>query len=129
MKRLLTGLAQDVAITRMMYSEKEGVLLHGGSSAFDRARLCLSNKTARCATEREWRIFIEQKGRVEYDDSATVTKIFLGSGVSDQDEVRVRIAARALNIQVIKMDVATYSLDFKTLQPAVRRKPKTVPRQ
>jgi hypothetical protein len=63
-------------------------------------------------------------GRAEYEDRTMVTKIFLGARVSEQDEQHVCVAARALNIQVSKMDVDAYSLDFRTLQSAVRRKPK-----
>ncbi|MFP5328557.1 MAG: DUF2971 domain-containing protein [Alphaproteobacteria bacterium] len=124
LKRLITGLDSSVAITRMMYSEKEPVLLNDGSSALDRARLCLSSKTVRWASEREWRIFIEENGQARYQKLRTVTKIFLGSRVSEQDQARVCVAARRLNIPVSKMVVDAYSLNFKTLQAAVRRKPK-----
>lgn len=124
-KRLMTGLDPSVAIVRMMYSEKEPVLLNDASSAIDRARLCLSSKTVRWASEREWRILSEDKGEAKYPELNTVTKIFLGSRVSDEDQVRVCVVARQLNIQVSKMSVNAYSLSFETVQAAVRRNPKT----
>lgn len=124
MNRLLNGLDHKIAITRMMYSEKEPVLLNDRSSAADRARLCLSSKTVRWASEREWRIFIEEHGRAKYQELNTVTKIFLGSRVSEADEARVCLAARQLNIPVSKMNVDAYSLDFKTVQVSIRRSPK-----
>jgi hypothetical protein len=123
MGRLLTGLAASVAITRMMYSENEPVLLNDGSKASDRARLCLSNKTARWASEREWRIFIDENGPAKYQDLKTVTKVFLGSRVSAEVEARVCLAARQLNIPVSKMSIEAYSLTFKTLQTTVRPRP------
>jgi hypothetical protein len=82
LNRLVKGLHPDIAITRMMYSEKEPVLLYDASDAVDRARLCLSSKTVRWANEREWRIFKKEKGEAAYGDLNTVTKIFLGSRVS-----------------------------------------------
>jgi hypothetical protein len=124
MKRLLTGLGERVAITRMMYSEKEPVILNDGSSPLDRAWLSLSSKTVRWASEREWRIFTELSGPAPYTEPATVTKIYLGSRVSPEDEARVCVAARTLNVQVSKMDVNAYSLSFRTRQAAIRPKPK-----
>ena len=111
--RLLKGLANDVAITRMMYSEKEPVLLDEKATSVDRARLCLSSKTVRWANEREWRIFRLEKGAAEYSSLNTVTKVFLGSRVSQSDERRVRAAGEELGVPVFKMDIDAYSIGFK----------------
>lgn len=115
LSRLLKGLDEDTAITRMMYSEKEPVLLSDSSSAIERARLSLSCKTVRWASEREWRIFIENKGRSEYGDVATVRRIFLGSRVTPEDQDKVVQAARRLRIPVSKMTVEAYSMGFKLI--------------
>jgi hypothetical protein len=122
MNRLLRSLPADVAITRMMYSEKEPVLLNDASKAVDRARLCLSSKTVRWANEREWRIFKEEKGEARYEDLSAVTKIFLGSRVSAHDEALVLDAARRLNVPVAKMAIDAYSLEFKAVSRSARQK-------
>lgn len=121
LNRLLRGLGNDIAITRMMYSEKEPVLLNEASNAIDRARLALSSKTVRWSNEREWRIFRKEKGEARYGDLNALTKIFLGSRISHRDETEVRRAARTLNIPVAKMTVDAYSLQFKTIQPVIKR--------
>lgn len=115
LNRLLKGLDSDIAITRMMYSEIEPVLLDDRSNAVDRARLCLSSKTVRWASEREWRLFKVNQGEARYEDLKTVTKIFLGSRVSKANEQLVRDAADTLNVSVVKMQINSYSVTFKPL--------------
>jgi hypothetical protein len=115
LNRLLKGLSNGIAISRMMYSEKEPVLLMDGSSASDRARMCLSSKTVRWANEREWRIFIPEKGEAHYGDPNAVTRIYLGSRVSEEDEQRIVATASVLGVSVLKMSVDAYSLKFKTI--------------
>lgn len=123
LNRLLKGLDPSLAITRMMYSEKEPVLLDDKSNASDRARLCLSSKTVRWANEREWRIFRDHTGKAEYGDLNAVTRVYLGSRVTAADEAAVCDAARVARIAVSKMDVDAYSLNFKLLQSPIRKKP------
>lgn len=113
MSRLLKGLDSSVAITRMMYSEKEPVLLRDNSTSIDRARLCLSSKTVRWASEREWRIFLPEQGPASYGTEKAITKIFLGSRVSEDHERRVREVGRQLNIPVSKMTIDKYVISFK----------------
>jgi len=115
LNRLLKGLGSDIAISRMMYSEKEPVLLMDGSNESDRARMCLSSKTVRWANEREWRIFKSEKGEAHYGDPNAVTRIYLGSRVSAEDEHEVLAAAAVLGVSVLKMSVDAYSLKFKTV--------------
>lgn len=113
LNRLLKGLGADIAITRMMYSEREPVLLDDKSDSTDRARLCLSSKTVRWASEREWRVFRIEQGPAKYEDLNTVTKLFLGSRVSAPDEERVREAGETLGVPVVKMTIDAYSIRFK----------------
>ena len=115
LNRLIKGLGSEVAICRMMYSEREPVLLDDRSDAMDRARLSLSNKTVRWASEREWRLFKPTVGEARYDESRTVTKVFLGSRVSEEDEALVREVAAALRVPVAKMEIEAYSMAFKSL--------------
>lgn len=121
LNRLLKGLGPDIAITRMMYSESEPVLLDEKSTSIDRARLCLSSKTARWASEREWRVFKTEQGQATYEGLKAVTKIFLGSRVSEVDERMVRQAGKTLGVPVVKMIIDAYSITFKS-QPRLIRK-------
>lgn len=114
LNRLLKRLDSEIAITRMMYSEKEPVLLDDKSNSTDKARLCLSSKTVRWASEREWRIFKAVQGRAEYKNLKTVTRIYLGSRVAPSDEERARQAGRALGVPVLKMVIDAYSMMFST---------------
>lgn len=130
MSRLLKGLVgPDIAITRMMYSEREPVLLDQNSTPRDRARLCLSSKTIRWSSEREWRIFSDQKGPVSYDQEKTATKIFLGSRISNEDENLVRAAAANLKVPVFKMIIESYSIAFESKPMAKTPLPKPPRRQ
>lgn len=119
LNRLIKGLDGDIAITRMMYSENEPVLLDDRSEAIDRARLCLSSKTVRWASERECRIFKADQGEANYVDTRTVTKIFLGSRISPAHEKLVRDAGAKLGVPVVKMQIDAYSIVFKS-PPRVR---------
>ena len=112
LSKLLKGLDSDIAITRMMYSETEPVLFDNKSNAMDRARLCLSSKTVRWASEREWRLFKTNQGEARYSNLAAVTKIFLGSRVESVDEELVRNAADKLKVNVLKMKIDSYSVKF-----------------
>jgi hypothetical protein len=124
LKGLLLGLDRDITLTRMMYSEKEPVLLRDRSSAAERARLSLSCKTVRWANEREWRIFKTEIGRAEYEDVGVVKRIYLGSRIAADDEAFVVRAARRLRIPVSKMNVDAYAMSFKLIprpRPSRRR--------
>lgn len=121
MNKLLKGLGPGTAITRMMYSEQEPVLIDDSSNAVDRARKCLSSKTVRWANEREWRVFSERRGEAGYEDRSAVTRIFLGSRVSRENELAVVAAAKQLRVPVNKMNINTYALEFKLLWAPLRR--------
>src|SRR3954469_4342763 len=127
LNKLLKGLGPGTAITRMMYTEQEPVLVDDSSNAVERARKCLSSKTVRWASEREWRIFSECRGEASYGDRSPVTRIYLGSRVSDEDESVVVAAAKELRVPVNKMDINAYALEFKLLWAPVRFRPKPKP--
>jgi hypothetical protein len=120
LNRLIKGLDRNVAITRMMYSEREPVLLDDTSVAMDRARLSLSSKTVRWSSEREWRLFRPAVGAAHYDEPRAVTKIFLGSRISQVDEALMREVGAELRVPVARMEIDAYSMTFKPLTP-IRR--------
>jgi hypothetical protein len=115
MNALLKGLGDDVGITRMIYSEQEPILLADLRTTEDRARHCLSSKTARWASEREWRIFQPARGEASYGAEKPIRKIFLGSRVTEADQKRIVAVGRQLGAAVVKMKVKAYSIEFGTL--------------
>lgn len=114
LNRLLKGMSDDIKVCRMMYSEREPVLLDDKSDAMDRARLSLSSKTVRWAGEREWRVFKPTVGEAHHREPRTVTKIYLGSRVSPADEALVRQTGAELGVAVAKMEIDAYSIAFKS---------------
>lgn len=113
LSNLLKGMAKDISFTRMMYSEKEPVLLNTPSNSFNRARLCLSSKTVRWASEREWRIFRPEIGKATYGKEMPILRIYLGSRVSLEDQAKVLEVASKLNVPVEKMSINAYSIEFE----------------
>ncbi|HEV7434866.1 MAG TPA: DUF2971 domain-containing protein [Pseudorhizobium sp.] len=115
-RRLLKGLPEDIDIARMMYSEKEPTILKERQNANDRAKMTLSSKTARWASEREWRIFRPQVGRSVYSVPKTATKIYRGSRVSPDDEEQVRDLCKRHSITVAIMKIDAYAMQFSSLR-------------
>lgn len=111
-RKLLEKLPHDFDLVRMAYNEKPPILLQDRTSALDKAKLTLATKTIRWATEREWRLIIPESGRADYSDTACVSKIYLGSRVSDEAEKAVRSAAKRLRIPVAKMTIKKYQISF-----------------
>lgn len=123
MNALLKGLGDQVAITRMMYSELEPILLADRSTAAEKARHCLSSKTVRWASEREWRIFREGRGQAAFGREKAIRKIFLGSRVDPGQQRQIVEVGRKLQVPVVGMKVQAYSIQFGTLYAPPRKKP------
>lgn len=115
MNALIRGLSDQVAITRMMYSEQEPVLLADRSTPSEKARHCLSSKTARWASEREWRIFRDGRGEAAYGSQKAIRKIFLGSRIKQVEQRQLVDLGRLLQVPVAKMKVEAYSIQFSPI--------------
>lgn len=113
-KKLLRQLPPEVDPARMQYSEKPPTLLEDSQSAASRAKMALSSKTVRWSGEREWRIFRPEVGTAEYSDISCVTKIYLGSRISEADERAVRTMARVHKIAVVKIVINAYAISFSS---------------
>jgi hypothetical protein len=120
-RRLLKGLPSDIDIARMMYSEKEPTILEEHQTADDRAKMTLSSKTARWASEREWRVFRPEVGKAAYTAEKTVTKIYLGSRVTEYDENQVRDICKPLGITVAIMRIDSYAMSFSSVRQVPTR--------
>lgn len=112
---LLRGLDDTVAITRMIYSELEPILAIDRSTPIEKARHCLSSKTVRWASEREWRIFRDGRGEASYGREAAVRKIFLGSRTTAVERSRMAEVGKQLQVPIMVMKVQAYAMQFTTL--------------
>lgn len=116
LSKLLGELSSKVALVRMNYSEKAPVLLRGRKTPEDRARLALSTKTIRWMSEREWRIIAPKSGRAQYKTADCVTRVYLGSRMAAEDQIKVRRKMAKLGIDVCKMHIEEYEIAFRKLR-------------
>lgn len=112
---LLRGLDDTMAITRMIYSELEPILAIDRSTPIEKARHCLSSKTVRWASEREWRIFRDGRGEPSYGREAAVRKIYLGSRTTAVERSRLAEVGEQFQVPVMVMKVQAYAMQFTTL--------------
>lgn len=112
---LLEGLDSDVEITRMSYSEIAPTLESDTNDILDKARHCLSNKTIRWASEREWRIFKKERGEARYKNINTIKKIFLGPRISEESQEKIISLGQELRINILKMELQSYNMKFNSI--------------
>lgn len=81
MSKLLSGLSEDTAFSRVAYGDKPHFLnLPSLKNDRERARAVLSTKHLSWSYEREWRLFAPQMGR-QFHGKGAIKSIFLGSRV------------------------------------------------
>lgn len=114
---LISGLASDIDIVKMNYSEDPPVLLRNSETLEQRAKLSLSYKTLRWSQEREWRIFSRNQGKQRYKDTSTVSAIYIGARVEDEDRRAIIQRMREAEIPVYKMSIDSYQLKFVRIPP------------
>ncbi|WP_234849380.1 DUF2971 domain-containing protein [Sinorhizobium medicae] len=121
-KRLLDHLDDEYEFVRMTYNERAPMLYRNSESAENRAKMILSCKSVRWASEREWRLIGPETGPARYEDARIVTSVFLGSRVSRGHERAIREELEPLRIPVRKMKVDTYSVAFEDAKKLTARK-------
>ncbi|WP_318764562.1 DUF2971 domain-containing protein [Agrobacterium fabrum] len=112
-RRLLDNLDSENEFVRMTYSEKAPMLYKDRETATDRAKMILSCKSVRWASEREWRLVRPTVGPARYGSLNVVTSVYLGSRISKEHEDAIRSELRPLKIPVRKMEVDTYAIAFE----------------
>lgn len=125
-KRLLDNLDEDNELVRMTYSEKAPMLYRDKETAANRAKMILSCKSVRWASEREWRLIRPTVGPAHYRRKTVVTSVFLGSRITEEHEATIRSELAPLKIPVRKMEVDTYAIAFEPKRMIKRKtsKPK-----
>jgi hypothetical protein len=109
--RLLSGLPKDVHFVRMFYNETEPTIHRTNDDPGQLAKMVLSYKSYKWLYEREWRMFAPL-GKAYYRDIASVTRVYLGSRVSDRDRNEIMKRLKPLKIKVREMAIDKYSISF-----------------
>jgi|GEM_PF-1633288 len=122
-RKLLRGLGDEVEFVRMAYNETAPVLLRDRKTAEQRAKLVLSIKSVRWASEREWRLMRPNSGKAFYNNLDCVDRIYLGSRVSIPDRAEVIRVANKLGGPVHAMELDHYALTFKRMGALLKKKP------
>jgi hypothetical protein len=108
--RLLSGLDQHHALSRVAYSERPHYLgLKDLRNRDERARAVLSAKSLKWAYEREWRLFSPQPGRACHG-SRGATTVYLGMRMAVEDRRTIRRQLKGTGIAVRRTLVDGYSL-------------------
>jgi len=111
-------LSPAVSFVRMFYNETEPNIDPDGGDSEYQARMILSSKSFRWLYEREWRMFAPQ-GKNRYHDVATVTCVYLGSRISDDDRTTIIHRLAPLNINTQSMTIKKYSMRFEERRSAL----------
>jgi hypothetical protein len=108
LSKLLDTLAEDVTFVRMFYNEDVPAVRQ---SDVEPAKKILSYKNYRWLYEREWRMF-GTLGTVSYANSECVTRVYLGSRMTDarRDQITARLSK--LDISTHDMTIDRYSIGF-----------------
>lgn len=62
---------------------------------------------------------MKEQGEASYGAEKAVTRIYLGSRVSQADEALVRATSQEIGVPVSKMEIDKYAMSFKSL-PNIR---------
>ncbi len=112
LSRLLKNLAKDVTFARMYYNEMVPTVRLTDDDPSTLAKMVLSYKNYRWLYEREWRMFAPL-GKAHYRKTACVTRVYLGSRVSDNHRTRITETLRRLEIETREMTIDKYSISFE----------------
>jgi hypothetical protein len=110
--RLLKAFGDDISFVRMYYDETIPMVHRSSKDPNQLAKMLLSYKNYRWLYEREWRMFAGQ-GKVYYRDTACVTKVYLGSRISDADKKKIDKALSRSDIVVKPMTIDKYFIAFE----------------
>jgi len=113
---LISGLAGDIDIVKMNYSEDPPVLLRNSETPEKRAKLALSYKTLRWSQEREWRVFALNQGPQRYKNISAVSSVYIGARVDRREKESIVRRMSEARIPVYEMRIDSYQLGFSSVQ-------------
>ena len=106
---LLDSLPEEVTLVRMFYNEDVPAV---SLSEPEPAKKILSYKNYRWLYEREWRMFAT-RGPVSYLTSECVTRVYLGSRMTDTHRNQINARLNRLNLTTHDMVIDKYSIGFE----------------
>jgi hypothetical protein len=106
---LLDAVEQNAAFVRVFYKETVPSV---SQPSPEEAKMILSYKNYGWRYEREWRMF-GSLGKVSYAQSECVTRVYLGSRMTDQNRNLVTTRLRKLKISTQDMTIDKYSIGFE----------------
>lgn len=109
--KLLEHLPEQLSFVRMFYNETAPTLHRTSTDIEHEARMILSYKNYRWLYEREWRMFAPL-GKARYKRTACVTRIYLGSRITDLDRQMIIDRLAPLKIKTHSMTIRKYSISF-----------------
>lgn len=112
LSKLLTALPEEVTFVRMFYNETEPTIHRTSDDPGQLAKMVLSYKNYRWLYEREWRMFA-RLGKAYYQDAGCVTRVYLGSRITDHDRDKIVSKLKHLNIKTSDMTIKKYSISFE----------------
>lgn len=112
LSKLLKGLPKEVTFVRMFYNETEPTIHRTSDEPGQLAKMVLSYKNYRWLYEREWRMFAPL-GKAYYQDTRCVTRVYLGSRITDHDRHRIASKLQQLGINTRDMTIDKYSISFE----------------
>jgi hypothetical protein len=110
--KLLDDLGDGVSFVRMYYNEIVPMVRHSSEEPNDVAKMVLSYKNYRWLYEREWRMFAT-KGKANYPDKSTVTRVYLGSRIAHDKRRKIIRAMEKLAVETYDMKIEKYSIAFE----------------
>jgi DUF2971 family protein len=108
--RLLSGLPQRCALSRVAYGDKPYFLNLAAMRGQTKARAILSTKNLKWSYEREWRLFSARSGRAYYRNDA-ISSVYLGARMSEADQELIRERLLAAGIRVRRTLVDGYAVE------------------
>jgi Protein of unknown function (DUF2971) len=112
LSKLLDALGNNVSFVRMYYNEMVPIVRHSHEEPNDLAKMVLSYKNYRWLYEREWRMFAPP-GVASYNNTACVTRVYLGSRISSNRRKRIIKAMTPMAIETHDMSIDKYSIRFE----------------
>lgn len=120
--RLRTALSSDHEFARMLYTEDAPILGTRKVDAAYRARVLLTAKNLKWASEREWRLIQDTRGEAQYRNTDCVVGVYLGAR-TPQDKIELVLKRLApLAIPVFRMKVDTYETAFERISVKPKRR-------
>jgi hypothetical protein len=106
--KLLDAVGQDASFVRVFYNEVPTVSRFGS----EEAKMILSYRNYGWRYEREWRMF-GSVGPMQYANSECVTRVYLGSRMTDENHNLITSRLCRLNVDIQDITIDKYSIGFE----------------